>query len=43
MYDLFKAGVSIDFVDEISAKLTPGTAAIVADVDESSVTPVNTA
>ena len=42
MYDLFKAGVSMDFVDEISAKLTPGTAAIVADVDESWVTPVDT-
>ena len=24
MYDLFKAGVSMDFVDEVSASLTPG-------------------
>ncbi|HEX2470795.1 MAG TPA: DUF1269 domain-containing protein [Candidatus Limnocylindrales bacterium] len=42
MYDLFKAGVSLDFVDEVSASLTPGTAAVVADIDEMWVTPVDT-
>ena len=42
MYDLFKAGVSVDFVDEVSASLIPGTAAVVADVDETWVTPVDT-
>ena len=42
MYDLFKAGVSLDFVDEVSASLTPGKAAVVADVDEVWVTPVDT-
>ena len=42
MYDLFNAGVSMDFVDEVSASLTPGKAAVVADVDETWVTPVDT-
>ena len=42
MYDLFKAGVGMDFVDEVSASLTPGKAAVVADIDETWVTPVNT-
>jgi uncharacterized membrane protein len=42
MYDLFKAGVSIDFVDEVSASLTPGKAAVIADIDEMWVTPVDT-
>jgi hypothetical protein len=42
MYDLFKAGVSIDFVDEVSASLTPGKAAVIADIDEVWVTPIDT-
>jgi uncharacterized membrane protein len=42
MYDLFKAGVSMDFVDEVSASLIPGTAAVVADIDEMWVTPIDT-
>jgi hypothetical protein len=42
MYDLFKAGVSIDFVDEASAALTPGKTAIVAEIDEEWVAPVDT-
>ena len=42
MYDLFKAGVSSDFVDEVAASLTPGKAAVVADIDESWVTPIDT-
>jgi uncharacterized membrane protein len=42
MYDMFNAGVSMDFVDEVSAALLPGTAAVIADVDESWVTPVDT-
>ncbi len=41
MYDLFKAGVSMDFVDEVSALLIPGTAAVVADIDEMWVTPID--
>ena len=42
MYDLFKAGVSMDFVNEVSATLTPGKAAVIADIDEMWVTPVDT-
>jgi uncharacterized membrane protein len=42
MYDLFKAGVSMDFVDEVSASLTPGKAAVIADIDEMWVTPIDT-
>ena len=42
MYDLFKAGVSVDFVDEVSASLTPGKVAVIADIDELWVTPVDT-
>ena len=42
MYDLFKAGVSIDFVDEVSASLTSGTSAVIADIDETWVTPIDT-
>ena len=42
MYDLFNAGVSIDFADEVSASLTPGKAAVIADIDEMWVTPIDT-
>ena len=42
MYDLFNVGVSLDFVDEVSVSLTPGKAAVVADLDETWVTPVDT-
>lgn len=42
MYDLFNAGVSIDFLDEVEASLTPGKTAVVADIDETWVTPVDT-
>ena len=42
MYDLFNAGVSMDFVDEVSAAILPGTAAVIADIDETWVTPVDT-
>jgi uncharacterized membrane protein len=41
MYDLFKAGVSMDFVDEVGASLTPGKAAIIADIDETWVAPID--
>ena len=41
-YDLFKAGVGIDFVDDVGGLLLPGKAAVIADVDESWVTPVDT-
>jgi uncharacterized membrane protein len=42
MYDLINTGMSGDFVDEVSAALTPGTVAVVADIDETWVTPVDT-
>jgi uncharacterized membrane protein len=42
MYDLFNAGVSMDFVDEVSGSLTPGKAAVLADLDETWVTPIDT-
>lgn len=42
MYDLFQSGVSMDFVDEVSASLIPGTAAVVADIDEMWMAPIDT-
>jgi uncharacterized membrane protein len=42
MFDLFNSGVSMDFVDEVGASLTPGKAAVIADVDETWVTPIDT-
>jgi uncharacterized membrane protein len=41
VYDLFTAGVSMDFADEVGASLTPGKAAIIADIDEMWVTPID--
>jgi uncharacterized membrane protein len=40
--DLFVAGVGADFLDEVSSALTPGKYAIVADISEEWVTPVDT-
>lgn len=42
LYDLFSAGFGVDIVDEVSEALTPGKAAVVADIDEVWVTPVET-
>lgn len=42
LYDLFSAGFGVDVVDEVSEALTPGKAALVAEIDESWVTPVET-
>ena len=39
--DLFVAGVNSDFLDEVSNVLTPGKYAIVADISEEWVTPVD--
>lgn len=41
-YDLFIAGVGLDFVDEVSAALTPGKTAVVAEIDETWVAPIET-
>lgn len=40
--DLNIAGLNADFVNEVSASLTPGKVAVVADVNEEWVTPVDT-
>ncbi|HZT42414.1 MAG TPA: DUF1269 domain-containing protein [Chthonomonadaceae bacterium] len=40
--DLFHLGVSSKFLEEVSQKLTPGKVAVVADVDEDWITPLDT-
>jgi uncharacterized membrane protein len=40
--DVYAAGVDADFLDDVAATLTPGKAAVVADVSEEWVTPVDT-
>jgi len=40
--DLYTAGVDADFLDDVSAALVPGKCAVVADVSEEWVTPVDT-
>jgi uncharacterized membrane protein len=42
IFDLDKSGVDIDFVDEVSKALTPGKAAVLADIEETWLTPVDT-
>jgi uncharacterized membrane protein len=42
LYDLARVGVSEDFLAEVSQNLTPGKLAVVADVNEEWVTPVDT-
>ena len=39
--DLFNIGVSTDFLDKVSRDLAPGKAAVIAEVDEDWVTPLN--
>ena len=39
--DLYVAGVNADFLDDVSAVLTPGKCAVVADVSEEWVTPLD--
>ena len=39
--DLYGAGVSAEFVDEVSARLTPGKYAVIADISEEWVTPLD--
>jgi uncharacterized membrane protein len=40
-FDLSRAGINADFVDEISASLLPGTAAVLAEVDEDWQAPID--
>lgn len=40
--DLYVAGVDADFVDDVSATLKPGKCAVIADISEEWITPVDT-
>jgi uncharacterized membrane protein len=40
--DLFNIGVGTDFLDKVSAELAPGKAAVIAEVDEDWIMPLNT-
>jgi len=42
LYDAAQLGVDTDFLDEGSQKLTPGKAALIAEIDEEWVTPLDT-
>jgi uncharacterized membrane protein len=42
MFDLTRAGVAVDFVDEVAGSLKPGKVAVVAEINEEWVTPVDT-
>ena len=42
LFDLFRSGISVTFVDDVSKALTSGKAAVIADMDESWTTPVDT-
>ncbi len=42
IYDIANLGISSNFVDEISRNLTPGKSAVIAEVDEEWVTPLDT-
>jgi len=41
LFDLDRSGISVAFVDDVSKALTPGKAAVLADMDESWTTPVD--
>lgn len=40
LYDLVQLGIGSDFVDDVSLAIEPGTVAVVADIDEGWMTPV---
>lgn len=42
MYDVTQVGVNTDFLDEISRHLSPGKTAVVAEIEEEWVTPLDT-
>ena len=42
LYDLAQVGIGEDFIDEVSSYLSPGKSAVVAEVDEGWVTPLDT-
>jgi len=42
IFDLNKTGIDINYVDEVSKALTPGKVAVLADIEETWLTPVDT-
>ncbi len=42
LFDLIRFGIGADFLDEVSQALTPGKVAVLAEVEETWVTPVDT-
>ncbi len=42
LIDLGESGIGVDFVDEVSKTLSPGKVAVIAEVEETWVTPVDT-
>ncbi|HUG49278.1 MAG TPA: hypothetical protein VMP67_12805 [Candidatus Limnocylindria bacterium] len=42
LYDLFHLGIDLQLVDDVEAALEPGTVALVADLDEARIAPVET-
>jgi uncharacterized membrane protein len=42
LFDLVRSGIDADFLDEVSQTLTPGKVAVLAEVEETWVTPVDT-
>jgi len=42
VYDVAQIGISGDFLDEVSQHLTPGKVAVIAEVDEEWITPLDT-
>ncbi|MBV8206401.1 MAG: DUF1269 domain-containing protein [Acidobacteria bacterium] len=41
-YDMYKVGIGEDFIDDVSKALAPTKAALIAEIDENWVTPVDT-
>jgi uncharacterized membrane protein len=41
MFDLVRVGIGTDFVDEVTSSLEPGKVAVIAEIDEDWVTPVD--
>jgi uncharacterized membrane protein len=42
LFDIFKSGISVTFIEDVSKALTSGKAAVIADMEESWTTPVDT-
>lgn len=42
LYDMFDRGIGMDFVNDVATEMAPGKVAVVADIDEEWVTPIET-